>query len=150
MFLPGLAAARQRGRQRRLKLDVGNPYLSEPRGIVRASSEANLLAVGYRVTYRSVQLRDVMSGGDAVTAFAVALPLPSGFPATFAGVRDALTDPEAFPERFCVALHGLAELRRRKRRFAGELEAVLLAAQEERLAQGRALYLLEIVDSALA
>lgn len=139
------------GRPRRqLKLDVNNPFLGEPRGIVRASSEANLLAVGYRVTYRSVQLRDVMSGGDAVTAFAVALPLPSGFPATFDGIRDALTDPEPFPARFCVALHGLAELRRRKRRFADELQAVLLAAQADRSAQGRELYLLEIVDSALA
>jgi len=119
-----------------------------PQGIQVAPHDPRIIAAGYQVALREVDLSHVRDKESLMLAFLRGLALTEHFGRNWDALYDVLTDPEARPARFALVMCDYEHFCKRHRHLAAELEGVLLDAQRDAAAQGRSLWLLaEELDS---
>jgi len=127
---------------------VINVFQEAPQGIQLAPHDPRILAAGHRVAVREVDLTGVGDKEGLMLAFLRGLGLTDHFGRNWDALYDALSDPDARPDRFALVLRDFTHFRARHRHLGPQLEQVLLDAQAEAAAQGRSLWLLaEELDS---
>ncbi|EYB66654.1 hypothetical protein DEIPH_ctg079orf0038 [Deinococcus phoenicis] len=119
-----------------------NVFAEAPQGIQTAPHDPRIVAAGYQVAVREVDLSQVRDKESLMLAFLRGLALTESFGRNWDALYDVLTDPDARPARFALVLCDYGHFRRRQRQLGAELEQVLLGAQRDAAAQGRALWLL--------
>lgn len=119
-----------------------NVFREAPQGIQTAPHDPRIVAAGYQVSVREVDLSRVRDKESLMLAFLRGLALTESFGRNWDALYDVLTDPDARPARFALVLCDYEHFRRRHRHLGAELERVLLDAQREAAAQGRSLWLL--------
>ncbi|GBF04323.1 barstar-like nuclease inhibitor [Deinococcus aerius] len=119
-----------------------NVFREAPQGIQTAPHDPRIIAAGYQVSVREVDLSRVRDKESLMLAFLRGLGLSENFGRNWDALYDVLTDPDARPARFALVLCDYEHFRRRHRHLGAELERVLLDAQREAAAQGRSLWLL--------
>nr|WP_026332167.1 barstar family protein [Deinococcus apachensis] len=119
-----------------------NVFREAPQGIQTAPHDPRIVAAGYLVSVREVDLSRVRDKESLMLAFLRGLALTESFGRNWDALYDVLTDPNARPARFALVLCDYEHFRKRHRQLGAELERVLLDAQREAAAQGRSLWLL--------
>lgn len=119
-----------------------NVFGEAPRGIQVAPHDPRMIAAGYQVALREVDLSYVRDKESLMLAFLRGLGLTEQFGHNWDALYDVLTDPDARPARFALVLYDYEHFRKRHRHLNAELEGVLLDAQRDAAEQGRSLWLL--------
>ncbi|GAA5511762.1 hypothetical protein Dcar01_00475 [Deinococcus carri] len=119
-----------------------NVFAEAPQGIQAAPHDPRIIAAGYQVAVREVDLSHVRDKEGLMLAFLRGLALTENFGRNWDALYDVLTDPNARPARFALVLCGYDLFRRRSRQLGAELERLLLDAQRNAAQQGRSLWLL--------
>ncbi|GAA5532408.1 barstar family protein [Deinococcus metallilatus] len=119
-----------------------NVFNEAPQGIQAAPHDPRIVAAGYQVAVREVDLSRVRDKESLMLAFLRGLALTESFGRNWDALYDVLTDPDARPARFALVLCDYEHFRRRHKHLGAELERVLLDAQRDAAAQGRCLWLL--------
>lgn len=113
-----------------------------PQGIQNAPHEPRILAAGYQVSVREINLGAVQDKTTLMLAFLNGLGLRSTFGQNWDALYDVLTDPDQCPARLALLLCDHAHFRRRHPHLNADLERVLLDAQAESARTDRHLWLL--------
>ncbi|MFB9995212.1 barstar family protein [Deinococcus oregonensis] len=119
-----------------------NVFNAAPDGIQTAPHDMRIVAAGYQVAVREVDLTRVRDKESLMLAFLRGLALTQTFGHNWDALFDVLTDPESRPPRFALVLCDYDHFRKRQVKLNAELEAVLLDAQREVMAAGRQLWVL--------
>ncbi|MEW6422318.1 MAG: barstar family protein [Deinococcota bacterium] len=119
-----------------------NVFNEPPQGIQPAPHDPRIVAAGYQVAVREVDLSQVRDKESLMLAFLRGLGLTESFGRNWDALYDVLTDPDARPAHFALVLCDYDHFRKRHRHLGAELERVLLDAQAEVARQGRSLWLL--------
>ncbi|MDB5046919.1 MAG: nuclease inhibitor [Deinococcus sp.] len=119
-----------------------NVFNAAPEGIQTAPHDMRIVAAGYQVAVREVDLTRVRDKESLMLAFLRGLALTQTFGHNWDALFDVLTDPESRPARFALVLCDYDHFRKRQTKLNAELEAVLLEAQREVAAGGRQLWVL--------
>lgn len=119
-----------------------NVFQQAPQGIQTAPHEPRILAAGHQVAVREVDLEGVGDKEGLMLAFLRGLGLTDHFGRNWDALYDVLTDPDARPARFALVLRDYGHFQTRHRHLGPQLQQVLLDAQAEAAARGRALWLL--------
>lgn len=119
-----------------------NVFNEAPRGIQVAPHDPRVIAAGYRVSVREVNLSGVRDKDSLMLAFLRGLGLSENFGRNWDALYDVLTDPDTRSARLALVLCDYEQFRRRHRHLGAQLERVLLDAQRDAAAQGRSLWLL--------
>ena len=119
-----------------------NVFGAPPEGIQPAPHDPRMIAAGYQVAVREVDLSHVRDKESLMLALLRGLGLSESFGRNWDALYDVLTDPQARPARFALVLCDYAHFRKRHKNLGAELEAVLLDAQRDAARQGRNLWLL--------
>lgn len=119
-----------------------NVFNAPPEGIQTAPHDMRIIAAGYQVSVREVDLTRVRDKESLMLAFLRGLALTQTFGHNWDALFDVLTDPQARPARFALVLCDYDHFRKRHAKLNAEMEAVLLDAQREVMAAGRQLWVL--------
>ncbi|BDP41383.1 nuclease inhibitor [Deinococcus aetherius] len=119
-----------------------NVFGAPPQGIQPAPHDPRIVAAGYQVAVREVDLSGVRDKDGLMLALLRGLGLSESFGRNWDALYDVLTDPGARPARFALVLCDYAHFRKRHKHLGAELEAVLLDAQRDAARQDRNLWLL--------
>lgn len=119
-----------------------NVFGAPPQGIQTAPHDPRIVAAGYQVSVREVDLSGVRDKDGLMLAILRGLALTESFGRNWDALYDVLTDPQARPARFALVLCDYAHFRKRHKNLGAELEAVLLDAQRDATERGRSLWLL--------
>lgn len=119
-----------------------NVFNAAPEGIQTAPHDMRIVAAGYQVSVREVDLTRVRDKESLMLAFLRGLALTQSFGHNWDALFDVLTDADARPPRFALVLCDYDHFRKRQTKLNAELEAVLLDAQREVAAAGRQLWVL--------
>lgn len=119
-----------------------NVFGAPPQGIQRAPHEPRIIAAGYGVAVREVDLSEVRDKESLMLALLRGLALTENFGRNWDALYDVLTDPGARSARFALVLCDYEHFCKRHRRLGAELESVLLDAQRAATEEGRQLWLL--------
>lgn len=113
-----------------------------PQGLQAAPHDYRMIAAGYQVAVREVDLSHVRDKESLMMAFLSGLGLTQSFGRNWDALYDVLTDPQQFSSRLAVVLHDFPHFKKRNPKLCAELEKVLLDAQTNAAEQGRKLWLL--------
>ncbi len=113
-----------------------------PSGIQPAPHDCRIIAAGYQVAVREVDLSQVRDKDSLMMAFLSGLALTQSFGRNWDALYDVLTDPQQFSGRLGVVLYDYDHLRRKNPRLCAEMEGVLLDAQRAAAEEGRLLWVL--------
>ncbi|MEF2277919.1 barstar family protein [Deinococcus sp. YIM 134068] len=119
-----------------------NVFSAPPQGIQTAPHDPRIVAAGYQVSVREIDLSNVRDKEGLMLAVLRGLALTESFGRNWDALYDVLTDPQSRPTRFAVVLCDYEHFRKRNKNLGAELEAVLLDAQRDAARQGRSLWLL--------
>ncbi|UQN06812.1 barstar family protein [Deinococcus sp. QL22] len=119
-----------------------NVFNAPPEGIQTAPHDMRIIAAGYQVSVREVDLTRVRDKDSLMLAFLRGLGLTQTFGHNWDALFDVLTDPEARPARFALVLCDYDHFRKRHAKLNAELEAVLLDAQRSAAEVGRQFWVL--------
>lgn len=113
-----------------------------PHGIQPAPHDIRMVAVGYQVAVREVDLSQVRDKESLMIAFLAGLGLSQSFGRNWDALYDVLTDPEQRSAKFALMLCDYAHFKKKNAKLSAELEGVLLDAQAYAAQQSRSLWLL--------
>lgn len=113
-----------------------------PSGLQAAPHDYRMIAAGYQVAVREVDLSLVRDKENLMMAFLSGLGLTQSFGRNWDALYDVLTDPGQFSARFALVLHDYPHFKKRNPKLSAELEGVLLDAQANAAQQGRQLWVL--------
>lgn len=119
-----------------------NVFATTPSGIQPAPHDIRVLAAGYQIAVREVNLSGVRDKEALMLAFLAGLGLIQTFGRNWDALHDSLTDPEQTSDKFALMLTEYHHFKRKNSRLGKELEEVLINAQQEVAEQNRAIWIL--------